>query len=129
MSNIFVRLKPYDPVRGQVLQRFSYKGICFYASRGWYTPPETVADYLRTVRQRHDDPHSPLAFDVCTEEEARAIDTKETQEEQPKRPVDNAQPVAPREEPDEPKPAQAPKRGRARKAKPDHEPKTEETEE
>ena len=124
MSKVYVRLKPYDPQRGHVLQRYSFKGICFHASRGWYTPPKEVADYLKTIHQIYDDPHSPLAFDVCTEAEAREIDTKEFQEEQPKRPVDQANPVVPRGEPeseDSPKPA---RRGRPRKSKPEIESET-----
>jgi len=73
----FVRLKPYDPRRGHVLQRYTYRGIKFQADRGWYRVEKDVADYLRDVRQVATDEHSPAAFDVCTEEEARAIDKQE----------------------------------------------------
>ena len=62
------------------------------------------------------------------EEEARAIDTQETQEEQPKRPVDQARAVEPRGEPEEELPASAPRRGRPRKNKQPTETETKEKE-
>jgi hypothetical protein len=77
METMLVRLKPFDPRRGQVLRRFTHAGIKFHGERGWYRVEKRVADYLRTVRQQLVDPHSPPAFDVCTEDEAKAMDTKE----------------------------------------------------
>ena len=90
MKTMLVRIKATDPRRGHVLRRFTYKGIRFQAGSGWYQVSEEVADYLKGVRQRANDPHSPLAFDVCTEKEARATDKKEAEEAEPKRPADNA---------------------------------------
>jgi hypothetical protein len=80
METLLVRLKPYDARRGFVLQRFTYAGIKFQPERGWYRVEKSVADYLRTVRQQDADPFSPLAFDVCTDEEAKALETTETEE-------------------------------------------------
>ncbi|MDM7916706.1 MAG: hypothetical protein QUU85_15790 [Candidatus Eisenbacteria bacterium] len=77
METMLVRLKPLDPRRGNVLRRFTYQGIKFHEERGWYRVAKAVADYLRSVHQQPADPHSPLAFDVCTEEEARAAEAKE----------------------------------------------------
>jgi hypothetical protein len=77
METFLVRLKAYDPRRGHVLRRFTYRGIKFHEERGWYRVDKSVADYLRGVRQRTGDEHSPLAFDVCTEEEAKGLDTRE----------------------------------------------------
>ena len=77
METMFVRLKPYDHHRGYVLRRFSYAGIKFQQERGWYKVESPVADYLKTVRQVGDDKHSPLAFDVCREEEAKKMDSRE----------------------------------------------------
>lgn len=74
MDNLLVRLKPHDPRRGFVLRRFSYRGITFHPDRGWYRVESEVGGYLRTVRVVADDPHSPLAFDVCSAEEAEALD-------------------------------------------------------
>ena len=77
METLLVRLKPHDPRRGHVLRRYTYRGIKFQEERGWYRVEADVADYLRAVRQKALDPHAPLAFDVCTPEEAEALDAKE----------------------------------------------------
>ena len=34
METLFVRLKPYDPRRGYVLRRYTYRGIKFHEERG-----------------------------------------------------------------------------------------------
>jgi len=77
METMFVRLKPYDPRRGHVLRRYTYRGIKFHEDRGWFRVPKDVADYLRAVHQVPGDEHSPLAFDCCTEAEAKSLDAKE----------------------------------------------------
>lgn len=79
-DTLLVRLKPHDPRRGHVLRRFTYRGIKFHEERGWYVVDRAVADYLRKVPQRETDPHSPLAFDVATEEEAKGVDAREADE-------------------------------------------------
>lgn len=84
-NTYLVRLRPHDPRRGNVLRRYTYKGIKFDADRGWYKVTKAVADYLRDVHQEAGNPHSPLAFDVCTEAEAEAIDAKEHEETNPKK--------------------------------------------
>jgi hypothetical protein len=80
MDTMLVRLKPYDPRRGFVLRRFTYAGIKFHEERGWYRVDKAVADYLCTVHESPDRDFTPLAFDVCTEEEAKAIDAREESE-------------------------------------------------
>jgi hypothetical protein len=77
METLFVRLKPYDPRRGQLIRRFTYRGIKFHDDRGWLRVPKEVADYLREVREVPSDQHSSLAFDVCTEAEAKSLDAAE----------------------------------------------------
>ena len=77
MDTLLVRLKPHDPRRGHVLRRYTYRGIKFHEERGWYRVEQPVADYLRAVRQVPSDPHSPLAFDVCTDDEAKGLDARE----------------------------------------------------
>jgi hypothetical protein len=74
---LYVRLKPHAPRAGQVLRQFAYRGILFKAGTGWSKVSQVVAEHLRTVRQRAHDPHSPLAFDVCSEEEARRLDAQD----------------------------------------------------
>jgi hypothetical protein len=77
METMLVRLKPYDPRRGHVLRRFTYAGVKIHEERGWHRVTKQVADYLSGVRQVANDEYSPLAFDVCTDEEAKALDTRE----------------------------------------------------
>ena len=77
METMLVRLKPHDPRRKFVLRRFAYAGILFHEERGWYRVPLEISDYLRGVRQSEFNPYSPPAFDVCTEEEARALEAQE----------------------------------------------------
>lgn len=90
MSTMLVRIKPYNPRRGHVLRRFTYAHprtgtrYRFDDSRGWYTVPTEVARVLEGVHSRYEDLDSPLAFDVCTKEQAIALDQRETVEEEPK---------------------------------------------
>ncbi len=77
METMLVRLKPYDQRIGHVLRRFTYAGVKIHEERGWHRVTKQVADYLRGVRQVANDEYSPLAFDVCTDEEAKALDTRE----------------------------------------------------
>ena len=79
-DTLLVRLKPYDPRRGHVLRRYTYAGIKFQEERGWYRVEKSVAEYLRSVRPVAGDEVTPLAFDVCTEEEAKALDVREESE-------------------------------------------------
>lgn len=77
-ETLFVRLKPFDPRRGFVLRRFSYGGIRFQGEHGWCRVERKVGEYLRAVRTVPADEYAPLAFDVCTEAEAKAIDASES---------------------------------------------------
>jgi len=74
METRLVRLKPRDPRRRHVLRTYTYDGNKFQCDRGWYRVSVEAATHLATVRQVGGDPHSPLAFDVCKEAEARALD-------------------------------------------------------
>jgi len=76
---VYVRLKSHLPRAGHVLRQFAFRGVIFKAGAGWAKVAENVAEHLRTVRQQERDPYSPLAFDVCTEEEARRLDDKEAE--------------------------------------------------
>lgn len=77
METLLVRLKPYDPRRGHVLRRFTYAGVKIHEERGWYRVSKEVAEYLRAVHQIPGEAYTPLAFDVCTDEEAKALDARE----------------------------------------------------
>ena len=80
METMLVRLKSFDPRRGHIVRRFTYAGIKFHEDRGWYRVEKNVADYLRTARQVAGDDVTPLAFDVCSEEKAKALDVREESE-------------------------------------------------
>lgn len=77
METLLVRLKRHDPRRGHVLRRYTYRGIKFHEERGWYRVEEPVAEYLRSVHQVPTNEHSPLAFDIFTDAEAKLLDAKE----------------------------------------------------
>lgn len=90
---IVVRLKRYNPKRGQRLQRFALWGYIFKEEQNWYKVPAKITymgevkdlkDYLENVHQDNEDPDSPFAFDVVTEKEAEAINKRERQVEQMK---------------------------------------------
>ena len=72
-----VRLKPHDPKKGHVIRRYTAFAIRFEEARGWYKVSDEVAAYLSTVHQRPGDEDSPLAFDVCTDDEAKSLDARE----------------------------------------------------
>jgi len=82
-----------------VLQHYSYRGILFKAGAGWVKVAESVAEHLRTVHQQAHDPYSPLAFDVCSEDEARKLDVKDIEQSVEAVPVDRARMQVARESP------------------------------
>jgi hypothetical protein len=71
---MLVRLKAHDPKKGLILKQYTYQGIRFQAGRGWYKVNGELAAYLANVHSVPGDPDTPLAFDVRTPEEARAMD-------------------------------------------------------
>jgi hypothetical protein len=71
---MLVRLKPHDPKKGLLLKQYTYQGIRFQAGRGWYQVNRKVAAYLKDVHSIPGDEDTPLAFEVCTPDEARAMD-------------------------------------------------------
>jgi hypothetical protein len=80
MDTLLVRLKALDPRRGHVLRRYTYSGVKFHEERGWYRVSKIVGDYLRTVRQIAGSSYGALAFDVMTDDEAKALDDREEAE-------------------------------------------------
>lgn len=72
-----IRLKPLDLKKGHVIRRFTAFSNTFVEARGWYRVSDEIATYLGTVHQVPHDEDSPLAFDVCTEQEAKAIEQDE----------------------------------------------------
>jgi|SRR5215831_1689473 len=72
-----VRLKPRDLKKGHIIRRYTAFSQTFDEMRGWYLVSDDVAAYLATVRQVPNDEDKPLAFDVCTEAEAKRLDDAE----------------------------------------------------
>lgn len=73
-DTFFIRLKPYNPKRGYKLKTYSVFGLRFKVDAGWYRIDDAnVAAYLKTVHNNNNDPESPLAFDVCTEDEWKGL--------------------------------------------------------
>ena len=75
-----VRLKPFNPKRGFTLRTYTVSGTRFTQGAGWYRVSDDLAEYLRTVPSNDADPDSPYAFQVCTAEEAAAIDEAEREQ-------------------------------------------------
>jgi hypothetical protein len=72
-----IRLKPFDTKKGHVICRYTAFATTFEEHKGWYRVTDPVAAYLATVHQVPNDEDSPLAFDVCTQDEAERIDAAE----------------------------------------------------
>ena len=125
MESMLVRLKSYDVRRGHVLRRYTYASIKFQEERGWVRVEKPVADYLRTVHQLPGNPHSPLAFDVCTDEEAKALEASQAEASKGRRSaVDNiplavARPYGPGTPAAVSKPTPAPDKGNEKGGPPD----------
>ena len=73
-QTMLVRLKGHEPKKGLVLKQYTYRGIRFQAGRGWYKVNGELATYLANVHSVPGDQDTPLAFDVRTPDEARAMD-------------------------------------------------------
>lgn len=73
---MLVRIKPYNPKRGQLARRIVIGGFRFDVDRGWYEVDDEFAADLKTKTQGGD-PNAALIFDVCTAEEAKALQRSE----------------------------------------------------
>jgi len=77
-KTLLVRLKPHNPRIGHKLRKYVAEGYRFEERLGWYEVPAGLARKLETHRQDCYDPGSPLAFDVCTREQAEALENRES---------------------------------------------------
>lgn len=99
-KEIWVRIRPFNPQRKRFRKRHAtWFGITIYEERGWCRVPEKithggktidVGEYMRGVRQFDQDPDSELVFDVCTKEEAQALERREKKALEEKNTADNA---------------------------------------
>lgn len=82
---LVVRLKPYDPSRGHLLQNFTYRNFSFTnRTERWYEVDDALAEELGRFTQRGEslrpgEEHGLVrpAFDVCTVADARALVRRE----------------------------------------------------
>ena len=78
-KTLLVRMKPFG---GAItLKGFCFDGVQYRASQGWYRVDASVGEYLSGVRCKYNDPNSPLAFEVKSEDEAEKIDRAEKRKE------------------------------------------------
>ena len=82
MSEVFyARIKPYNPKRGHVVQRYHVVGRAWKGGDGIYEIPEWVkvnraqAEQLLTCYQT--DAYSPMVFDICTPDLRAQVDARE----------------------------------------------------
>lgn len=84
MSNdaMYVRLKPYDKKRGYLVRRYNIGGHEFLTDGEsgrpiWSRVTVKAAEFLKTLRQKENDPDSKPLFDVVTPPEYAAIAQRE----------------------------------------------------
>ena len=75
----FVRLKPYNPRRGFVVQRHGIGEMFFLGGvrPNWYEVSDDVAAMLGQKRQFHTDPDSKPLFDIMDKEEKERVAAEE----------------------------------------------------
>ena len=78
-DHLLVRIRPYNPRAGARVQTYTYKGVRFRESAGWYKIEKDLAEELRDIQQDESDPLSMPVFDVLSEEQAAKIEEREQQ--------------------------------------------------
>jgi len=86
----FVRIRPYDKRRGQLVRRYVYRGFRFEVERGWYEVEDHIAEALEGVLTFPDNPDSKPVFDVSTREDAEALARAEYEAQNPERKISEA---------------------------------------
>jgi len=72
----YARLKPHNPALGCVLKQYGYKGHKYIQGQ-WTLVSPALGEELSTIFQRHDDPSSPLAFNIGTKKQMQTVLDKE----------------------------------------------------
>jgi len=86
----FVRIRPYNKARGQLVRRYVYGGFRLEADHGWYEVDDEIADYLEKVLTFPDDPDSKPVFDVKDKEGAENLAREEYEAANPERKIAEA---------------------------------------
>ena len=103
-ETLLARIKPFAPRKGLVLRSYTHHdGTMFNVEKGWYEVTLELGEELARVNSRVGDDSSPLAFDVCTPEQAHEINETErramTQSAAPSEPIRVSRPYARPNEP------------------------------
>ena len=86
----FVRIRPYNKARGQLVRRYVYGGVRFEVDHGWYEADDQIAEYLKTVLTHPQDPDSKPVFDVSDQAGAEKIALDEYEAANPERKITEA---------------------------------------
>lgn len=90
-NHTFVRVYPYDPTSGHTTKRCSFRQKLYREERGWYKVSNSLAQELGKVKAN---PYSkgptPFIFQVCSFEEAWAIQRDEDWDKDPRRRLEEA---------------------------------------
>lgn len=82
MEKLYVRLKPHNPKKGCVLERYTvnhqlFVGADDMGNSRWYEVSYDFGQYLKTVHQIPGDENTPLAFDVHVKDTYDVVTEKE----------------------------------------------------
>jgi len=86
----FVRIRPHNKARGQLVRRYVYGGFRFEAALGWYEVDDEIAEYLEKVLTFPQDPDSKPVFDVKDKQGAEDLAREEYEAENPERKIAEA---------------------------------------
>lgn len=78
---LLARLKPYNERKRHLVRTYMIDGARFFEERGWYEVSDALGERLRPLTQDYHDEDSPKLFDVCTKEEAEALEQREAEAE------------------------------------------------
>lgn len=87
---MYVRIRPYDKRRGQLVRRYVYGGVKFEVDKGWYQTDDVIAEYLKTVLTFPENPDSKPVFDVSDQIGAEKIAKEEYEAANPERKISEA---------------------------------------
>ncbi len=92
--HLMVRLRPYEPRLGQTNKQYRFRVdpkkpeyLVFTKPGEWAKVDTDVAIQMYKCRQQPNNPMSPPIFDICTPEEAKAIDDAAKLEREKKRAI------------------------------------------
>jgi hypothetical protein len=82
----YLRIHPREPKKGYRVRVYNVYGSPFAEERGWYRVSfrEDQFAILRMIRNEPDNPDSKPVFDICTEEERKALEAAEARAKEPR---------------------------------------------